>query len=259
MQTQTYNLEILTPCFCRGAYQDTPEIRIPSIRGMVRWWFRALGGTAEEEKKAFGGISNGRAETSRMVFRLKAIDATHSKKIDTLPHKQGNPASPQAAFQQGAKFTLEVSSRLGGISPALETKVINALDVWSLLGSIGLRSNRAGGNIWPLDGAPKTAQQLAEKLNKHGFRWPLYLAGEELGTHLEQLRNAATDTLNGSPQIFGKAIGGRLSSPLKFKIVKLDEHLRFLIFAKEENTIRSAQAVLRNKPSRPDTWKKISI
>lgn len=258
MKTQTYKLHILTPCFCRGAYQDTPEIRVPSIRGMVRWWFRALGGTADEEKQVFGGISRGRAETSRLIFRIKNLQAKSGGTIPTLPHKQGGQANPQAAFQEGAKFTLEVASRLGGISSTLETKVINTLEVWSLLGSIGLRSNRTGGNLWPEDNAPQTAEDLAQRLKKCGCNWPVYLAGESIGTNLEQLRKAATDTLDGNSRIFGQARGGRLSSPLKFKIVRLENKLSFLIFAKDEQTITAAKNALRGKPSKPETWSKIS-
>jgi CRISPR type III-B/RAMP module RAMP protein Cmr1 len=251
-------IEIVTPCFCRGAYQDTPEIRVPSVRGMVRWWFRALGGTADEEKKIFGGISGGRAETSRLVFRVKNIQTKPAGLMVTLPHKQGGNANPQAAFKEGAQFTLEVISRLGGLTPSQEKKVFDALEVWSLLGSIGLRSNRTGGNLWPLENAPSTAQELAQKLRDHGCRWPIYLASTEIGANLDALRKAATDTLDGNPQIFGRATGGRLSSPLKFKIVRLDTQLHFLIFAKEEATILSAKNVLKNKPSKPDTWAKIS-
>src|ERR1043166_7335138 len=63
------DIQLLTPCFCRGAYRDQPEIRAPSIRGMVRWWFRALGGTPDQEKALFGGVHAG-AVASRLVFRV---------------------------------------------------------------------------------------------------------------------------------------------------------------------------------------------
>ena len=105
----TRTIELLTPAFCRGAYQDTPEIRAPSIRGMVRWWFRALnapptlgGGDRqrnwqnvwEEEKEIFGGVA-GTATASKLVFRVSKINATTASH-PTLPHKPSpGQRSPQ--------------------------------------------------------------------------------------------------------------------------------------------------------------------
>src|ERR1035441_3740752 len=105
------SIELLTPTFCRGAYQDTPEIRAPSIRGVVRWWFRALYGPADagsnqrqgwqnvwnEEKDLFGGVADG-ATASRLVFRVLQVTGPSGEHA-TLPHKPSpGQRSPQAAF-----------------------------------------------------------------------------------------------------------------------------------------------------------------
>src|SRR5271165_4033918 len=93
------DIEVLTPLFNRGAYQDTPELRVPSIRGMVRWWFRALGGTADEEKTAFGGMEkfgdrrSGKVVASSLVFRVCSAHLVRAKKnLPTLLHDSGKPA-----------------------------------------------------------------------------------------------------------------------------------------------------------------------
>jgi hypothetical protein len=57
MKTDTYTLNFLTPCFCAGADQSRAEIRPTAIRGQLRWWFRALGGSPHEERDIFGGIA----------------------------------------------------------------------------------------------------------------------------------------------------------------------------------------------------------
>ncbi len=57
MIRQTYPIEIITPCFCAGADQARAEIRPPSIRGQLRWWFRVLGGNATEEAAIFGSAA----------------------------------------------------------------------------------------------------------------------------------------------------------------------------------------------------------
>lgn len=276
-------IEILTPCFCRGAYRDQPEIRVPSIRGMVRWWFRKLGGTPEQEKALFGGVHGG-AVASRLVFRVSNVAATIANpKPPTLPHKPGNQASPQAAFQAGARFQLTVTSRLSSLPADLTRRVENALDVWILLGSLGLRANRAGGSLWPAgDSAPKTPPELRARLNQLGCNWPVYLAGTAVGNTVEALRAAATDTINAYPHIFGKTglrradldkihransslvtppfndrDNRRLASPLKIKIVRLDGQPRLLITAPREDIITQAQTALRGHQSRPETWQRI--
>src|SRR5215470_1516467 len=46
MMPETYNLTFITPCFFAGANQAVAELRPSAIRGQLRWWFRALGGSA---------------------------------------------------------------------------------------------------------------------------------------------------------------------------------------------------------------------
>lgn len=257
------HIEVLTPLFNRGAYQDTPEIRVPSIRGMVRWWFRALGGSPDDEKAVFGGMKGlgtrlaNEVRASQLVFRVSHVQAhpAPAPGLPTLPHKQGGQASPQAAFAPGAKFKLEVFSRFGSLEPALERKAKNALEVWLLLGALGLRANRGGGNVWPADGtAPRTPAELRQRLTEHGCNWPVMLAGAELGSSLNELRRAATDTRNGLPHIFGEASRNRQASKVKFKIVRLGSSLRLLVTAPNQAVLEEAKKALRGKACRPETW-----
>ncbi|MGO9200730.1 MAG: type III-B CRISPR module RAMP protein Cmr1 [Limisphaerales bacterium] len=256
------DIEVLTPLFNRGAYQDTPELRVPSIRGMARWWFRALGGTSDEEKEAFGGMTRmgqrlrGQVNASRLVFRASRVHAQRANpNPPTLPHKQGRQGSPQAAFAPGATFHLEVFTRFGALSSGLEHKVENALEVWLLLGALGLRANRSGGNIWPPNGtAPLTTVALRARLTGLGCPWPVMLAGPEAGSTLDQLRAAATDTVDAMPDVFGQARGGRIASKVKFKIVRLEDRLRLLVFAPDQRVLDQARQALKGHRSKPETW-----
>ncbi len=257
-------IEVLTPLFNRGAYPSKPEIRVPSIRGMVRWWFRALGGTPDGEKELFGGMKRfgrdlkGRVCASRLVFRVSDICAEQAcEPVPTLPHKEGGQASPRAAFNAGAQFTLEVFNRFGPLPQELQVKAENALNVWLLMGALGLRANRGGGSVWPADGmVPQTAQDLKAQLNKYGYQWPVMLAGEAVGTTPEELREAATDTRNGMPDVFGSA-RPRRASAIKFKIIRLGDGYRLLITAPNLDILEKARRALRGKRSHPETWEPI--
>jgi CRISPR-associated protein Cmr1 len=68
VKPQTYTIEFLTPCFCAGANQAYAEIRASAIRGQLRWWFRVLGGTWEQESSVFGGVHE-QARASGLVVR----------------------------------------------------------------------------------------------------------------------------------------------------------------------------------------------
>jgi len=263
------NIEVLTPLFNRGAFQNTPEIRVPSIRGMAHWWFRKLGGSPAEEKSIFGGMNGFAARevqgtvASQVVFRLIQVEAKKATQDPaTLPHKT-NPGhrSPKAAFAAGAKFTLQVTNRFGKLDAGLEEKLRHALEAWTLLGSLGLRANRAGGSLWPLESAPSNPQELAQRLQSLGCKWPVYIAETGVGTTWEQLQKAATDTCSAPESVFGKIKNGRLSSPLKIKVIRLEGALRLLITAPSEQTIADAITALTNKPtpalSRPASWCKI--
>ncbi|WCJ60669.1 type III-B CRISPR module RAMP protein Cmr1 [Fontisphaera persica] len=258
------DIELLTPTFCRGAYQDSPEIRVPSIRGMVRWWFRALGGSADEEKQVFGGLKRfgtqyrNEVMASNLVFRVSNLQVqVANPKPPTLPHKQGGQASYRAAFAGGGKFHLEVFTRFDELPDNLVQKASNALEVWLLLGSLGLRANRGGGSLWPCgDNVPDTPAALRQRLNDLGCQWPVYLADPQAGNTAEKLRAAATDTVRNHPQVFGSA-HPRQASPIKFKIVRLEGNLRLLITAQNDAIIQQAKHLLQGHRSKPETWEKL--
>jgi hypothetical protein len=254
------DIQFLSPCFCRGAYQDVPEIRVPSVRGMVRWWFRKLGGKPIEEKQVFGGMkrfaqgNDGEVLASSVVFRITATSMKEANpKPATLPHKQGGLTSPQAAFAGGGAFRLEVSSLRAPLTGDLERKLCNALEVWILLGSLGFRANRAGGSLWPLKDAPSTPGDLRSRLSTLGCEWPAYLAGTKPGATLDSLRGAATDTLDGFPNVFGSA-RPRQASAVKMKLVQLDDRLRLLVTAPSREVLEDAKQLLASKPISGAAW-----
>ena len=70
------DVEFITPSFLCGARQDIAELRPASIRGQLRWWFRALGGSREDEKAVFGGVHDGTV-SSAVVVRVGNVQARH--------------------------------------------------------------------------------------------------------------------------------------------------------------------------------------
>jgi CRISPR-associated protein Cmr1 len=77
MERETFQVELVTPCFLAGA-EGTTEWRAASIRGQLRWWFRAVAGgrwkgdldrVRREEARLFGS-------TERKSFlRVQALES----------------------------------------------------------------------------------------------------------------------------------------------------------------------------------------
>jgi hypothetical protein len=235
-------ISFTTPCFCRGAdcsENGAPEIRPPSIRGQLHWWFRALGGTAADENAIFGSVHDD-AKASKIVVRVRYPQPVPApQKIATLPHKHGGSASPKNALPAGTAFDLLISTRLGGLSPNLKQKFTRALNAWLLLGSLGLRATRGGGNFSYV-GQPAAATEYETAIRTllsscrpavHGGKTVVPPLTARLlpttYTTAEDARRVLTDTL--ASDAFAKCnypLGkikpaGRKTSPLRFRIIKL--------------------------------------
>ena len=238
----TYRIEFITPLFSRGAYEDRPEVRPASIRGQLHWWFRALGGRPQDENAIFGSVHGG-ATASKIVIRVSSI-VGNTGRVNTLPHKNGDQAGPKAAFQVGTHFDLHVLTRLGGLSSSLMSAFDRALESWLLLGTLGLRSTRAAGSFrWeplganlraPTDFAAYKAR-CAKLLEKARLRFALL--GQSY-SNAEKARRVVSDTLGGRNDHrgqsdladlrdpLGKIIGGRKTSPLRFRVVNAGDQFR---------------------------------
>jgi CRISPR-associated protein Cmr1 len=163
MKTETFDLELITPCFCAGADQAVAEIRAPSIRGQLRWWFRVLGGDAKDEALIFGSAAGNSGSASRIRITVSHIKPTTQR---TLPSYSPNePQSyvwhyasvsgtsvkgakgprwqPQGAMPAGTAFKIHVSWLRE--MPNLKSAFDEALFTFLTLGTLGLRATRGLG------------------------------------------------------------------------------------------------------------------
>ncbi len=244
----TFQLEFVTPLFSRGAYEDRPEVRPPSIRGQLHWWFRALWGNATDEKAIFGGVHGG-AVASKLVVRVSAVDGIVGN-VNTLPHKGGGQASPKAAFQAGTQFDLHILTRFGTMEKRLQSALDRTLETWLLLGTLGLRSTRAAGSFlrWkPLPPLGEFSHQPPDDFADYEAKCSKLLEGAPIRFALlgqsylvaEQARRVVSDTLGGRDDNQGQndlsrlndplgkiGRGERKTSPLRFRIVGIGNAFR---------------------------------
>jgi hypothetical protein len=158
MKKLTFHLELITPCFCAGATPAVAEIRAPSIRGKLRWWFRVLGGNRDQEAEVFGSIADASGIASAIIIRAaedeilgkwQPIDFSgfsNTGYVLYFAKASGEGARWVAggAVPQGASFQLQLLWRRN-VSPEARELFDLALDAFLQLGSLGLRSTRGLG------------------------------------------------------------------------------------------------------------------
>jgi len=214
MNSQTYTLEFITPCFCAGADQARAEIRAPAIRGQLRWWFRAFGGTRADEQEVFGGIAGEEGRSSTLVVRVAELArglpwrppkvepnapeayVWHYASVSGKQKGQPGPGprwSEHGNLPPGTKVHLQLLWRRQP-PPGARQGFDDALKAFLALGAVGMRVTRGVGAFCCLE-SPLTSQALAEVeslLKKHRFGFLVYRQG--LSSWEEAIR-AAGQTL----------------------------------------------------------------
>jgi CRISPR-associated protein Cmr1 len=145
MPSLTVKIRTVSPLFLNGADKGQPELRAASVRGQLRYWFRAIEGAKTSDLQAvwkaeeaiFGSTECG----SHISVRLLPDSETKTIKTSLLPHKEG---SQQNAINADMSFRLELVSRPGSDLP---TQVSDALLIWLMLGGLGKRSRRMMGAL----------------------------------------------------------------------------------------------------------------
>lgn len=168
MISMKFSLDMISLGICGGASPEKQaEIRAPSIRGQLRWWFRTLGGfkslapaaVCDQESQIFGSVAGEEGTASRLQVRVRAgkgssILSTSAKKADDLGAGMNTekgyvlfPLRQQArAVFEGPLPSFELHLNWRG--PSTLADDIKALaTVFGHLGSLGFRSRRAMGAL----------------------------------------------------------------------------------------------------------------
>jgi len=184
MAVVTFSLQTTAPMFLNGANTREPDaLRAPSVRGQLRYWFRALEGATkpalrdlwEAESGLFGSTGQG----SKVSVRFYTSSQLMVEEADMLPHKsQSRDRSPQRAIKEGMRFNFDLVTRPGIDVPP---RVVNTCQIWLLLGGLGKRSRRMFGSF--------------------GVDWTSHVGG-----------------LTATPQDYAALIKARLSSRIKAPI-----------------------------------------
>ncbi len=188
MQTITFTCEVITPMFLAGADGTTPELRPASIKGALRFWWRAMNGhlPTDEMRKLEGEIFGSTEKRSNIIIKESKPSADYSPlKYDgnsssfMLPHKpkpkdkEKDLRSVNKAFLQKSTFQIEFIMT-GSISVKYAnsdyTFTIDSLKnlfiLTSILGGLGKRSRKGFGSftITKINNQAYTQEQKIENI-----------------------------------------------------------------------------------------------
>lgn len=149
METITFTCKVITPMFLAGADGKTPELRAPSIKGAMRFWWRAFradlvksGSYADLKKKEWDRFGGTGETASRSSFSLQVhpIGKRIIRSDESLvPHDKrkghGNAFGPGQQFRVTIRtFRIEIVDEL-----------IALFQLVAVLGGVGKRSRRGMG------------------------------------------------------------------------------------------------------------------
>lgn len=176
--------EILTPLFLSGVNQEVPELRVPSIRGAVRAWYRAIDPHFRSNEVHWFGAADqpdasGQKETRQSPWwlRVRSVEARADFELDRDAYRKFDHGRPpdktngvlytgfslldrfnrRRAFHAAepgrpARFTLRLTiPRPGDGLHRMSTSAITAVlgAFWALghLGGLGSRGRRGWGSV----------------------------------------------------------------------------------------------------------------
>jgi CRISPR-associated protein Cmr1 len=170
----TADFEILTPMFLGGADQNKAELRAPSIKGALRFWYRALDPRFFEREPTIFGAGGEGAGQSLLVVRCREVEGAGDQKSfagynpDQFTQGRGTKATKgliylgypfnmgknteRRAINPGTRFSVSVSCHRAwkGAPEDAQLPLRSALaSLWALghLGALGSRSRRGFGAL----------------------------------------------------------------------------------------------------------------
>lgn len=152
---------VVTPLFCAGADQRRAELRAPSLKGVLRFWWRALAwsrcnGDLEriytEEAALFGSSDVGRSRVSIRVDLSDVQKSVSGKDLQGTGVRylgygmtERDPRRERRYLPPPLAFTVHV--RAHGLHPGQLVALRRALIALGLFGGVGARSRKGFGSL----------------------------------------------------------------------------------------------------------------
>ena len=160
MENKKYVFNVITPIIMMGAERNS-ELRVPSIKGVIRFWFRALMGCFIDNTKDLytleSDIFGSTEKKSNVILKLNCIPETEKiKNIDyenfkyfLFPYRQRinerkNERKNEIRWiKEGSNFEIECFFK----NNIYESILCETFELISLFGGFGARNRRGFGSV----------------------------------------------------------------------------------------------------------------
>jgi CRISPR-associated protein Cmr1 len=172
MEKLAVTLKTVTPLFLGGAEpNESAELRAPSIKGAMRFWYRAIDPDyRENEPKIFGSTDEGEGSFLLKVTSQNLLhgnygdsrwDRTKTSYLGFGPINRGRTTRPY--IKSGSEFSIEIIFK-----PKIQKDVLLKVEksLWALFmfGGLGARSRKGFGSLMVIEINP-TSLNLPWKFN----------------------------------------------------------------------------------------------
>lgn len=274
-----FNIQFITPCFCAGADQTKAELRASAVRGQLRWWFRALGGTATQEAEAFGSVRHAESTASSVFVRVVVPPSGGEKDWST----RISPAGMDSKTYLLGYFCdnrLRAPQGQGAIPPGSNTKIEllvrrplgqhasqylkQAIRMFFSIGALGYRATRCAGAFSCTEYAlnAQSWAELSRTLKTAGFKVALLdqafrdwvelcgRAGRLLKVDLREKTGITAGRNGTSPNALGSA-NPRQASVVHLRPVRIDGKLRLALIEAPHGRILGREATKAHRGRLP--------
>lgn len=146
--------QLITPLFMYGA-ENKFEIRASSIKGLLRYWWRACN-YADEKQHLL--------KKENEIFGSKDKKSPVSIKINT--EKLGLVDTDNREIKEADRFDIEFRYKDRDENEKIIMEYLKALDAMQLLGGMGSRSRRGAGNFSITDVKVENNEKLKEEIRQ---------------------------------------------------------------------------------------------
>lgn len=177
-------LRALTPIFKGGSttaqIDEGRPFRAPSIRGALRYWWRATSTLADveqlraRERELFGGVHGVSPLASRVSIAILSQKSTPGPRPSNKPYAFGVTGKDPEGEARNRQVHIDATGtlRVEWRDDSAEEEVKRALKAWLLFGGVGGRSRRGAGSVWWAEGGDvrKLALELST-VNDYVAAW----------------------------------------------------------------------------------------
>jgi len=176
MESITFNCKVITPMFLAGADGRTPELRAPSVKGAMRFWWRAMNGhlplesevrkegkkttlvssgLRDQEISVFGGTGGTEGERKSSFSIIVSPENIQLGEEKLVPHKE-RTFTPQCILQGSTfqikliipeSYSIRTTVRGSEVEIFNRSKLIALFQLFTALGGVGRRVRRGMGSF----------------------------------------------------------------------------------------------------------------